>query len=78
VNPEEDPVVQSLLQPPVCASQHLELQSSCTFPKITGMTTRIFLGGIKAGPLKCTAPTVQCRELPGKSSFVLYCNYLTT
>jgi hypothetical protein len=61
----------SLLQPPVCASQHLKLQCSCTTTQITGMTTRVFLGRLKAGPLKCTDPTVHCRDHLG----MVFCPY---
>jgi hypothetical protein len=48
----------------------MELKCSCTSSKITGLTTRVFLGRIKSGPLKCTDPTVHFREFPRKDSFV--------
>jgi hypothetical protein len=31
---------------------------SCNSARITGLTTWVFSGRIKAGPLKCTDPTV--------------------
>jgi hypothetical protein len=67
----------NLLRPLVDASQHHKLQCSCTSSKITGLITRVFLGRIKSGPLKCTDPTVHYRESPRKDPFVPT-DYLST